>query len=236
MDVSMVDESMSLSKNVLLKLPDPVRLENPFGCWGAFVAPICYGDPLRYHGYSDSRGFLYFIDGQASRFITKFHPKLNNEGLESIPRSKRSGNIPCIQSLQISSHFWMFGCGRNFQLSEERINTFVWHLKKQTWSNGPDFPLRYLSDEYEHFCMAALNESHAVVVALLPKMPGPGTHFRPTFYDPLYKVRLVNFKNNVWTYWPSFPLEEGEESHKYGCQSTVGYSSKNIRSGHFNFF
>ena len=57
-DISL-DENNSPSKKELLKLPNP---------------------SLYYHGYSDDKGILYFINGDLEKKIIKYHPSFNEKG------------------------------------------------------------------------------------------------------------------------------------------------------------
>ena len=66
-----------------------------------------------------------------------------------------------------------------------------------------------------YFCTTAFNESHAIVLGWIS--------------NRVYQAKLVNIKTNHWTYWPSLPLKDGDSGLLHGCQTTVGYSSKDKR-------
>ena len=42
----------------------------------------------KYHGYSDSKGVLYFFDGFLERPVTKYHFSINKKGHKTIPNSE----------------------------------------------------------------------------------------------------------------------------------------------------
>ena len=92
-DISL-NENRSPSKHYLLKLPKSCT----------------------YHGYSDAKGVLYFIDGYLRKRLTKYHSSFKNG-------QKKGDEIDCLmdldfwgkctscymQSLQFGNLFWLFG-------------------------------------------------------------------------------------------------------------------------------
>ena len=98
-DISL-NENRSPSKHYLLKLPKSCT----------------------YHGYSDAKGVLYFIDGHLRKKLTKYHSSFDKKGHEKgdkIDVSKlcwmslttcTSIELSCYkQSLQFGNLFWLYG-------------------------------------------------------------------------------------------------------------------------------
>ena len=71
-----------------------------------------------YHGYSDDKGVLYFIDGYLTKVI-KFHESYNKHGHKEVTKLKKCDiekSLECfyddmcyLQSLKVGNIFWMFG-------------------------------------------------------------------------------------------------------------------------------
>ena len=72
-----------------------------------------------YHGYSDDRGILYFIDGYLFK-VTQFHLAFNKHGHKNVAKLKthtidniiyefRNNDMCYMQSLNFGNNFWMFG-------------------------------------------------------------------------------------------------------------------------------
>ena len=97
-DISL-NENRSPSKHYLLKLPKSCT----------------------YHGYSDAKGVLYFIDGHLRKKLTKYHSSFDKEGHkkgDKIDVSKlcsmfticTSIELSCYkQSLQFGNLLWLYG-------------------------------------------------------------------------------------------------------------------------------
>ena len=97
-DISL-NENRSPSKHYLLKLPKSCT----------------------YHGYSDAKGVLYFIDGHLRNKLTKYHSSFDKKGHkkgDKIDVSKICSmdatctlfELSCYkQSLQFGNIFWLYG-------------------------------------------------------------------------------------------------------------------------------
>jgi len=106
-----LNERMSPSKKYLLKLP------NSCG----------------YHGYSDDKGILYFIDGRL-RKVTQYHSSINKNGHKIVTKLQNPlefletpwnpimllafDDMCYLQSLQIGNNFWMFVASNTYTLFE----------------------------------------------------------------------------------------------------------------------
>ena len=98
-DISL-NENRSPSKHYLLKLPKSCT----------------------YHGYSDAKGVLYFIDGRLRKKLTKYHSSFNKNGHKNGVKVESkfcssddwdictSIELSCYkQSLQFGNLFWLYG-------------------------------------------------------------------------------------------------------------------------------
>ena len=111
-DISL-NENRSPSKHYLLQLPKSCT----------------------YHGYSDAKGVLYFIDGHLRKKLTKYHSSFGKKGhkkgdkiaikvdvseLCSMDTTCTSIELSCYkQSLQFGNLFWLYGnIPRNFISSD----------------------------------------------------------------------------------------------------------------------
>lgn len=110
-DISLTENS-SPSKRYLLKLPQSCT----------------------YHGYSDARGILYFIDGQLRKKLIQYHSSFSKKGHKTVIKNIiinddklwcSSSNWQSMsfdirhcsqcytQSLQFGNYFWLYGSTYN---------------------------------------------------------------------------------------------------------------------------
>ena len=188
-----LEEKVSPSKGIILKLPKKEK----------------------YHGYSDGKGILYFLDGELKSPVTKYHKSINKQGHETIPIQANklkeliflgatSENDEIIRnSISFGNHFWLFGIQFKNQDFEPRItnsNTALWYKKKQKFGIGPDLPDFLIDNEmtkYRKFCTLSLNSTHLMAFG-----------FTKNSEENYNKVAFIDFYKNIWKYWISLNLEE----------------------------
>lgn len=212
LDISMV-EKYTPSTRILFQLPLHPNANNTFAV-------------AKYHGYSDARGVLYFIDAETRFPVTKYHPNLSQKGHLTIANSKGTqrycDQFAYYQSLMISTHFWLHSstarhCSHVID-DITREETIIWHTKRQLMQNGPKLPKQFLEVHgFLYTCTVALNQSHAVMLGIDSS----------SYHN--YKAMLLNFKSNHWSHWPSLPLKNGHGYRLDGCRATLSYSSKGQR-------
>lgn len=66
----------------------------------------------KYHGYSDDKGILYFIDGEIRRPATKVHPSLNDLGHLQVPFKPVYDQQPGMEesfdyAVSVGHYFWL---------------------------------------------------------------------------------------------------------------------------------
>ena len=90
-----LEENISKSKKWILKLPKKAQ----------------------YHGYSDEKGIIYFLDGDLNSPLIRYHKAINNQGHNTISiktgKQKKISNhtngATFISSVLVADKFWLFG-------------------------------------------------------------------------------------------------------------------------------
>ena len=169
----------------------------------------------QYHGYSDQRGILYFVDGELKSPVIKYHKSINQEGHEIIPFNinnvkSRLGILGPIGmvfrcSVSVGNHFWLFG-STNIEHPIWIINTFttnvetaIWYKKKEKFGSGPDLPnfmTQNFVDKTQKFCSTSLNSTHLMMFGFFNKSNEGYT-----------RVAIVDFYNQIWNDWNPLPFE-----------------------------
>ena len=169
----------------------------------------------QYHGYSDEKGILYFIDGELKSPITKYHKTINQQGHSTISDKSRQSlyvkNMVFQCSVSVGANFWLFGdtAMDSFSNIISSTNTVVWFKKRQKFKRGPQLPqfLQFTNiNKWVKFCMLGINSTHLMVFGFQKiKRDSPSSKRN--------KVALVDFYNGIWTDWTPIPHQFIQNCH-----------------------
>ena len=206
-----LEEKVSLSKEWILKLPKKYQ----------------------YHGYSDQKGILYFVDGELKSPVIKYHKSLNQQGHDIIPINNFQQQFTSIDqeysepkkvvfrcSISIGPIFWLLGSTEfghpKFLVINDfltNVETTVWYKKKEKLGHGPDLPsfmMNNVVDDYQKFCTASLNSTHLMIFGFL-KQNDLNLGFA--------RAAIVDFYNQLWIDWMSLNFKTDEVFHN--CYASI---------------
>ena len=166
----------------------------------------------QYHGYSDEKGILYFIDGELKLPITKYHKSINEQGHSTIPSNSerllfdKDMVLQC--SVSVGANFWLLGdtmIDIYYNSAIHSTNTAVWFKNRQKFKPGPKLPpfLRFMDmNKHLKFCMLGINSTQLMVFG-----------FQRSRSSKRNKVALVDFYNGIWTDWTPIPHQFIQNCH-----------------------
>lgn len=196
-----LEEKISPSKGWILKLPKKEQ----------------------YHGYSDEKGFLYFVDGELISPVTRYHKSISQKGHDTIPinnnpflefgfgpSNTRINNFVFRRSILVGDYFWLLGnvgYGPEFWIGDFLVQseTIIWYKKKEKLGRGPDLPSFLNQNKLEPcgtFCTLSLNSTHLMIF---------GFFKQNDFIQKPKRVAIVDFYKRSWIDWTPFYLEDNVE-------------------------
>ena len=172
---------------------------------------------MKYFGYSDDKGILYFFHSDVRKPITKFHKSLSKGGHKTIDKSKRNDMVDMEydNGLLIGIWFWEFGRFSKFhhfssdQLSHSQVKpkvffkTEIWNTKRSVWMNGPHL----ISKDQEIFSYYTFEELTGTALNRATVSGDGGDVYnsqKETYHRDI--VFTVNIQNNVWKKYPNLPI------------------------------
>ena len=190
-----------------------------------------------YHGYSDEKGVLYFIQSDVDKPITQFHEKMSKDGHKVIPKSAMCSKVsesfvplnwwsvvPCPKpplqyqrGILMDVGFWSFG--KKFQDSighyfdpiprDNPRQTHIWNRKKKLWIQGPPL-LGFENHEYSYTNYSSLCPialNRSTTLMIGGMIDKETNNSCAVFANLVFLVDINDFRRNNWKRFPKFPID-----------------------------